>query len=57
MVILQPGKLGNTQERVELSIEFQRDYVSPRQTQMEEVLNEILGTIYQEDVILKKAIV
>jgi hypothetical protein len=54
---LQPGKLGSTEERVELSIEFQKDYISPRQTQMEEIVNDILGVVYNEDVKLKKSIV
>lgn len=57
LVLLQPGKLGSTEERVELSIEFQKDYISPRQTQMEEIVNDILGVVYNEDVKLKKAIV
>jgi hypothetical protein len=55
MVILTPGKLGSTEERAALSAEFQKDYISPRQTQMEEVLNEILSTTFSEKVILKKS--
>ena len=44
LVILTPGKLGSTEERKELQNEFQSNYVSPRQTQIEECFNEILGT-------------
>ena len=57
MVLLQPGKLGSTEERAALGVEFQKDYISPRQTQMEEVVNEILGVVYDEEVKLKKATV
>jgi hypothetical protein len=44
LVILTPGKLGSTEERKELQNEFQSNYVSPRQTQIEECFNEILNT-------------
>lgn len=44
LVILTPGKLGSTDERKELQQEFQSNYVSPRQTQIEEIFNEILRT-------------
>ena len=36
------GKLGSQQEREELMAEFQMSYVSPRQIQMEDVVNDIL---------------
>lgn len=55
MVILTPGKLGSTEERAALSLEFQKDYVSPRQTQIEEVLAEILLTTFTTSVTLKKS--
>lgn len=54
LVILTPGKLGSSEEREELGQEFQKDYVSPRQTQIEEVLNEILAP-FGEEVELKKS--
>jgi hypothetical protein len=44
LVILTPGKLGSSEERTELQAEFQSSYVSPRQTQIEELFNQILGT-------------
>ncbi len=44
LVVLTPGKLGSTDERKELVIEFQVSYVSPRQNILEGVLNEILST-------------
>jgi hypothetical protein len=53
LIILTPGKLSSTDERVELQEEFQSDYVSPRQTQIEEVLNEILNTSFDENIKLK----
>jgi len=55
LIILTPGKLGSSEERTELGIEFQKDYISPRQTQLEESINEILGLVYSEEVILKKS--
>jgi hypothetical protein len=54
MIILTPGKLSSTDERKELSLEFQKDYISPRQTQIEDVLNDILVT-FGEEVKLKKS--
>jgi hypothetical protein len=44
LVVLTPGKLGSSEERDELQVEFQQSYVSPRQTTIEEVFNEILNT-------------
>jgi len=39
LVILTPGKLGSTTERQELLAEFQSYYITPRQQQLEEVVN------------------
>jgi hypothetical protein len=50
LIILTPGKLGGTDERTELLIEFQKTYVSPRQNNIEEALYDIFG----EEIILKK---
>jgi len=44
LVILTPGKLGSSEERKELQLEFQQSYISPRQTQIEEAFNGILET-------------
>tara|TARA_R110000787_G_scaffold284055_1_gene397399 strand:- start:293 stop:1411 length:1119 start_codon:yes stop_codon:yes gene_type:complete len=41
LVILTPGKLGSTEERSELLVEFQTTYITPRQNNIEDVLNEI----------------
>ena len=43
MVVLTPGKLSSTDERMELLKEFQLTYITPRQRKIEEVLNEILS--------------
>jgi hypothetical protein len=53
MVILTPGKLGSTEERAELMIEFQDSYVTPRQENVEEVINEILSTSFNEEITLQ----
>lgn len=45
LFLATPGKLGSTEERAELLEEFQDTYVTPRQENLEEVLNEILGTM------------
>jgi len=50
-----PGKLGSTEERSELMEEFQNTYITPRQENMEEVINEILNTAgYTEALKLKE---
>lgn len=55
MVILTPGKLGSTEERATLMLEFQMDYVSPRQNKIESVINRILSVNnYSQELILKK---
>jgi hypothetical protein len=54
LIILTPGKLGSTDERVELQKEFQDFYITPRQETIERVLNEILSQQYTEDVRLKE---
>jgi hypothetical protein len=51
LVVLTPGKLGSSEERNELQIEFQQSYISPRQQVIEEAYNEILGT---DEMTLKK---
>jgi hypothetical protein len=43
MVVLTPGKLSSTDERMELLKEFQLTYITPRQRNIEGVLNEILS--------------
>ncbi|MCP4761435.1 MAG: phage portal protein [archaeon] len=53
LVILTPGKLGSTEERMELQKEFQEGYVTPRQEVIEEVLNEILSQDFNEEIKLK----
>jgi hypothetical protein len=45
LVLLTPGKLGSTDERTELLAEFQNYYVTPRQEQVEEVINDLLRLI------------
>lgn len=53
LVILTPGKLGSTSERQDLLAEFQSYYITPRQSQIEEVFNRVLHTIgYTEDILL-----
>jgi hypothetical protein len=55
MVVLTPGKLSSTDERLELLKEFQLTYITPRQENVEEVLNEILSTGgYSEEVKLSQ---
>lgn len=50
LLLTIPGKLGSTDERIELMQEFQMSYVSPRQNVLETALKEITGYDY----ILKK---
>jgi len=53
LVILTPGKLGSTNERQELLQEFQSYYISPRQNQIEEVLNDTLRPLnFTNDIVL-----
>ena len=54
LVLLQPGKLGSSDERTELLDEFQKSYISPRQNVLEECLNRVLT--FGEDVVLKSYI-
>ena len=55
LFLATPGKLGSTEERSELLEEFQDTYVTPRQENIEEVINEILGTMgFTEPVKLKE---
>ena len=57
MVILTPGKLASTDERMELLEEFQMSYITPRQQNHESVLNEILKAGgYTEELKFKKYI-
>lgn len=51
LVLLTPGKLGSTEDRLELLKEFQMIYVSPRQSAIESCLNELFDT---EEFRLKK---
>jgi len=44
LLLVQPGKLGGTEDRQELMDEFQKAYISPRQNQIENSLNQILMT-------------
>lgn len=54
MIILTPGKLGSTEERANLMLEFQKDYISPRQKVIEKELNKILSfNGYTEKLTLK----
>jgi hypothetical protein len=45
LVVLTPGKLGSTTERQELLAEFQSYYITPRQQQLEEVINLTLSPL------------
>ena len=55
LFMLVAGKLGSTQERNELLTEFQKSYISPRQLQLEKVINQILSnTELKGSVRLKK---
>jgi hypothetical protein len=53
LVILTPGKLGSTQERQELLVEFQSYYITTRQSQLEEGFNRVLSLIFNEEIVLK----
>ena len=53
LVILTPGKLGSTEERAALMLEFQQNYVTPRQEVIEFVVNQILSVQYDEKITLK----
>lgn len=55
MVILTPGKLGSTEDREKLMIEFQQDYIAPRQSIIENALNRIISNNgYSDSLVLKK---
>ena len=55
LVILTPGKLGSTDERQELLAEFQSYYITPRQQQLEEVVNNaLLPLSFNGEIILNK---
>ena len=55
LIILTPGKLGSTQERQELLVEFQQYYIEIRQQQMEAQFNYVLSKIgFNEEIRLKK---
>lgn len=43
LAILTPGKLGSTEERMNLLKEFQFTYITPRQETLEDILNDILS--------------
>lgn len=44
LLSLVPGKLGSSEERMELMQEFQMDYISPKQVILEDALNEVFQT-------------
>ncbi len=51
IVILTPGKLASTEERLELLQEFQISYITPRQETVEYVINDILKAGgYEEEI-------
>jgi hypothetical protein len=55
LLLLVPGKLGSTDERIELLKDFQFTYVGPRQENIEESLNELLQNIgFTEDITLRE---
>jgi hypothetical protein len=55
LLLLVPGKLGSTDERIELLKDFQFTYVSPRQENIEECLNELLENIgFTEQITLRE---
>jgi hypothetical protein len=55
LVVLTPGKLGSTTERNELLSEFQSYYITPRQEQLEEVINTVLKPLgFTEQLVLKE---
>ena len=54
LVIMTPGKLGSSAERVELMNEFQQSYVTPRQEVMENILEQItFAAGFAEELILE----
>lgn len=56
LVSTVPGQLGGNEQRSEIQAEFQKSYVSPRQTQMEDCIWNITKYISEEQLILKKYI-
>jgi len=57
LVVLTPGKLGSTEERDRLLIEFQISYIEPRQNNIENSLDTILQVNnYNEKLVLNSTI-
>jgi hypothetical protein len=55
LVILTPGKLGSSTERQELLAEFQSYYITPRQQQIQEIINfSLLPLSFTSEVILNR---
>lgn len=54
LIIQTPGKLGQSEQRKELLDEFQKTYISPRQNQLEDVINYLLSFNNMGNVKLKK---
>jgi hypothetical protein len=55
LFLATPGKLGSTEERTELLDEFADTYITPRQENIEEVLNDIINTMgFTEPIKLKE---
>jgi hypothetical protein len=55
LIILTPGKLGSTEERQELMVEFQNSYITPRQEEIEDVFNELFRQLsFSEPIKLKE---
>lgn len=55
LIILTPGKLGSTEERQELMVEFQNSYITPRQEEIEDVFNELFKSLsFSEPIKLKE---
>lgn len=55
LLLLVPGKLGSTDERIELLQDFQSTYIGPRQNNIEDSLNELLSNVgYTEQIQLRE---
>jgi hypothetical protein len=54
LISFQPGKLGSTDERKELLAEFQTYYITPRQEQLEYLINTLIYDMgIEEKIVLK----
>lgn len=54
LLILTEGQLGGTQDRPELMDEFHKDYVAPRQKNIERVINKVMKVNNLQNIELKK---